>query len=127
MKLDKKAAIARRNQVLGSAVLGLNNSHFAAINLNKNIWWFDIPISRLGIGQYEFIHLMLHHSQTDALHHLRIPTLFLRNQMDGLVVRHRDTRKATVSLELSADRDSWLQDVRPTGSGVRFADFLQPE
>ncbi|MET1079574.1 MAG: hypothetical protein ABWY06_16295 [Pseudomonas sp.] len=126
MKVDKKAAIARRNQQLGGAVLGLNNSHFAAINLNKNIWWFDIPVGRLGIGQYEFIHLLLHHTQTDALHHLRVPTLYLRTHQDGLVTRHKDTRKATVSLELSADRDAWLQDVRPTGAGVRFAEFLQP-
>ena len=29
MKLDKKLAIARRNQELGGAVLGVNNCHFA--------------------------------------------------------------------------------------------------
>lgn len=125
MKIDKKAAIARRNQVLGAAVLGLNNSHFAAINLNKNIWWFDIPVGRLGIGQYEFIHLLLHHTTSDELLHLRVPTLFLRTREDDLVVRHKGTRKSTVSLELSADKDSWLRDVRPLGAGVRFAEFLQ--
>lgn len=125
MKVDKKAAIARRNQELGAAVLGVNNSHFAAINLNKNIWWFDIPVGRLAVGQYEFIHLLLHHTQTDALLHLRIPTLFLRTGLDGLVVRHPGTRKATVSLELSADKDSWLQDVRPKGTSIKFAGFVQ--
>ncbi len=126
MKVDKKAAIARRNQALGSAVLGVNNSHFAAINLNKNIWWFDIPLSRLSVGQYEFVHLLLHHTPTDVLHHLRVPTLFLRTQQDNLVIRNKGARKAALSLELSADRDCWLQDIRPTGTGVRFAEFVQP-
>jgi hypothetical protein len=28
-----------------------------------------------------------------------------------------------MSLELSADKDSFLQDVRPTGAGVSFAQF----
>ena len=52
MKLDKKAAIARRNLELGGAVLGLNNCHFAELNRNRNIWWFDLPVARLAIGQY---------------------------------------------------------------------------
>ena len=37
MKLDKKQAIARRNQELGGAVLGVNNCHFAELNRNRNI------------------------------------------------------------------------------------------
>ncbi len=126
MKIDKKAAIARRNQQLGSAVLGVNNTHFATINLNKKIWWFDIPISRLKIGQYEFVHLLLHNHITDELHHLRVPTLYFRTHEEGLVTRNKGERKATLSLELSADKDSLFQDVRPTGAGVRFAEFVQP-
>ncbi|WP_137886656.1 hypothetical protein [Pseudomonas sp. 2FE] len=125
MKIDKKAAIARRNQQLGSAVLGVNNTHFATINLNKEIWWFDIPVSRLKIGQYEFVHLLLHNHVTDELHHLRVPTLFFRSHEDGLVTRNKGERKATLSLELSADKDSLFQDVRPSGTGVRFAEFVQ--
>ena len=56
MKLNKTQAIARRNQELGGAVLGTNNCHFAELNRNRNIWWFDLPVSRLAIGQYEWIH-----------------------------------------------------------------------
>ena len=56
MKLNKTQAIARRNQELGGAVLGTNNCHFAELNRNRNIWWFDLPVSRLAIGQYEWWH-----------------------------------------------------------------------
>jgi hypothetical protein len=124
MKLDKKQAIARRNQELGGAVLGVNNCHFTALNSNRNIWWFDIPVSRLAIGQYEWIHLLLHTPSTDELLHLKVPTVFLREKLEGLVVRNAGKRKSTVSLELSADKDSFLKDVRPAGTGVDFTAFL---
>ncbi|WP_421548569.1 hypothetical protein [Pseudomonas sp. QD4] len=123
MKLDKKLAIARRNQELGGAVLGVNNCHFAELNRNKNIWWFDIPVSRLAIGQYEWVHLLLHNPGTDQLLHLKVPTVFLREKLEGLVIRNEGKRKAALSLELSADKDSLLKDVRPAGTGVNFAQF----
>ncbi|WP_426119357.1 hypothetical protein [Pseudomonas sp. DSP3-2-2] len=126
MKLDKKQAIARRNLQLGGAVLGSNNTHFTALNTNKNIWWFDLPLGRLAVGQYEWVHLLLHTPSTDELLHLKVTTVFLRDHMEGLVVRNRGKRKSTVSLELSADKDSFLKDVRPDGANLSFAGFLQP-
>ncbi len=125
MKLDKKQAIARRNQELGGAVLGVNNCHFTQLSRNRNIWWFDIPLARLAIGQYEWVHLLLHTPSTDELLHLKVPTVFLRERMEGLVVRNADKRKPQLSLELSADKDSFLKDVRPAGTGVGFAQFRQ--
>jgi hypothetical protein len=125
MKLDKKLAIARRNQELGGAVLGVNNTHFTVLNTNKNIWWFDLPMSRLKIGQYEWVHLLLHTPSTDELLHLKVPTVYLRDHMEGLVVRNKDKRNASLSLELSADKDSFLKDVRPAGANVQFASFVQ--
>lgn len=123
MKLDKKQAIARRNQELGGAVLGVNNCHFTELNRNRNIWWFDIPVSRLAVGQYEWIHLLMHTPDTDELLHLKVPTVFLREKLEGLVVRNEGKRKAALSLELSADKDSFLQDMRPAGTNVNFAPF----
>jgi hypothetical protein len=125
MKLDKKQAIARRNQELGGAVLGTNNTHFATLNTNKNIWWFDLPVPRLAVGQYEWVHLLLHTPATDQLLHLKVTTVFLRDHMEGLVIRNKGQRKSTVSLELSADKDSFLKDVRPLGANLSFAQFLQ--
>ena len=125
MKLNKAQAIARRNQELGGAVIGVNNGHFAALNTNKNIWWFDIPLARLAVGQYEWVHLLLHTPSTDELLHLKVPTAFLREHIEGLVVRNAGKRKPEITLELSADKDSFLKDVRPAGAGVSFAQFLQ--
>ena len=125
MKLNKAQAIARRNQELGGAVLGVNNCHFTELNRNKNIWWFDIPLARLAIGQYEWVHLLLHTPSTDELLHMKVTTAFLREKREGMVVRATHKRTPTMSLELSADKDSFLQDVRPTGTGVNFAQFLQ--
>lgn len=125
MKLDKKQAIARRNQELGGAVLGVNNCHFAELNRNRNIWWFDILVTRLAIGQYEWVHLLLHTPDTDQLLHLKVPTVFLREKLEGLEIRNQGKRKAALSLELSADKDSFLKDVRPAGTGVSFAQFQQ--
>nr|BFE90884.1 hypothetical protein GCM10020185_14200 [Pseudomonas brassicacearum subsp. brassicacearum] len=85
------------------------------MNRNRNIFWFDIPVGRLAIGQYEWIHLLLHTPATDELLHLKVPTVFLREKMEGLEVRNQGKRKAALSLELSADKDSYLQDMRPGG------------
>lgn len=125
MKLDKPQAIARRNEQLGGAVLGVNNCHFSVLDKRRNIWWFDIPVARLQIGQYEWIHLLMHDPVPDRLVHAKVPTKVMREGLEGLVVRNAGKRKSTVSLELSADKDSWLKDVRPLGSGMGFAGFVQ--
>ncbi|SEB59085.1 hypothetical protein SAMN05216178_1388 [Pseudomonas saponiphila] len=106
-------------------MLGVNNCHFAELNRNRNIWWFDILVTRLAIGQYEWVHLLLHTPDTDQLLHLKVPTVFLREKLEGLVIRNQGKRKAALSLELSADKDSFLKDVRPAGTGVSFAQFQQ--
>ncbi len=54
-----------------------------------------------------------------------MPTVFLREKLEGLVVRNEGKRKAALSLELSADKDSFLQDMRPAGTNVNFAPFRQ--
>jgi len=51
--------------------------------------------------------------------------VFLREKLEGLVIRNEGKRKAALSLELSADKDSFLKDVRPAGTGVSFAQFQQ--
>lgn len=123
MKLNKAQAIARRNQELGGAVLGVNNCHFTDLDRKRNIWWFDLPLVRIGVGQYEWVHLLMHNAETDQLLHLKVPTAFLREHIEGLVVRNAGKRKPEITLELSADKDSFLKDVRPAGAGVGFAQF----
>ena len=81
-------------------------------------------MARLAVGQYEWVHLLLHTPSTDELLHLKVTTAFLREKREGMVVRATHKRTPTMSLELSADKDSFLQDVRPTGTGVNFAQFV---
>jgi hypothetical protein len=126
MKIDKQQAIVRRNQQLGGNVLGTNNTHFAVLDPKRNIWWFDLPVSRLAVGQYEWLHLLLHTPSTDELIHLKVTTAFMREHKEGVVIRNEGKRKSTVSLELSADRDSYLKDMRPNGASLSFAGFVQP-
>lgn len=125
MKLDKTLAITRRNEQLGSKVLGVNNAYFAILNRNKNTWWFDLPIGRIQIGQFEWMHLLVHTPEGDVLQHLIVPTRFLRENLDNLEQRNAGKRKASISLELSADKDSRYKDVRPKGTGLEFAGFVQ--
>jgi len=47
----------------------------------------------------------------------------VREKLEGLVVRNAGKRKPEITLELSADKDSFLKDVRPAGAGVSFAQF----
>ena len=84
MKLNKAQAIARRNTELGGAVLGVNNCHFTDLDRKRNIWWFDLPLGRIAVGQYEWIHLLMHNAETDQLLHLKVPTAFLREKLEGL-------------------------------------------
>lgn len=65
----------------------------------------------------------MHNAETDQLLHLKVPTAFLREKLEGLVVRNAGKRKPEITLELSADKDSFLKDVRPAGAGVGFAQF----
>lgn len=55
-----------------------------------------------------------------------MPTSFLRQQQEGLELRDKNARRPTLSLELSADAGRRLRDIRPGGTGLDFAAFLQP-
>lgn len=123
MKLDKSQAIERRNQQLDSTVLNRDNTHFAVLDPKRNIWWFDLPFGQ--IKTCEWINLLLHTPETDQLLHLKVPSNFLRAHRDEVEMRHAGKRNMSVSLELSADRDSYLQDLRPKGGQLAFAVFVQ--
>ncbi len=123
MKLDKKQAIDRRNQQLENPVLNADNSYFALLDPRRNIWWFDLPVSQL--KSLEWLNLLLHIPEPEQLLHVKVPTSFLRARIAGVEVRNAGKRKATISLELSADRDGFLKDLRPEGTNLGFAVFLQ--
>ncbi|MCP3749478.1 hypothetical protein [Pseudomonas sp. SBB6] len=125
MKLDKPTAIARRNQELERPVLNSDNTLFAVLDTKRSLWWFDVPVKLLRKGQPDWVNLLLHTPQTDELQHLKVPVNYLQAHLEKMEIRHPGKRRSTISLALSADRDSLLKDLRPGGENLNFAGFKQ--
>ncbi|MNQ74580.1 hypothetical protein D3C85_893400 [compost metagenome] len=125
MKLDKPTAIARRNQELERPVLNSDNTLFAVLDTKRSLWWFDVPVKLLRKGQPDWVNLLLHTPESDELQHLKVPTNFLRAHQEQMEVRNPGKRRSTISLALSADRDSLLRDTRPGGEQLDFRTFVQ--
>ena len=125
MKLDKPTAIARRNATLARPVLTSDNTLFAILDRKRNLWWFEVPVRLLRKGQPDWINLLLHTPESDDLQHLKVPINFLGAHLEQLEVRHPGKRRSTISLALSADRDSLLRDIRPGGENLDFKTFVQ--
>jgi hypothetical protein len=102
--------------------LRLQSTHFANVNARKDVWWFDIPVSKIESSAYEHIHLLLYDRHSDRLHHLQVPVKYFRQNLARLVVRQD---RGTISLELSSNNSKLFRDVRPTGDSVEFRQFLQ--
>ncbi|CAG8867567.1 hypothetical protein PS627_02554 [Pseudomonas fluorescens] len=126
MKLDKPTAIARRNASLARPVLTSDNTLFAILDRKRNLWWFEVPVGLLRKGQPDWVNLLLHTPESDDLQHLKVPINFLSAHLEQLEVRHPGKRRSTISLALSADRDSLLRDIRPGGENLDFKTFVQP-
>jgi hypothetical protein len=77
MKLNKPAAIARRNEALARPVLDSDNTLFAILDTKRNLWWFEVPVALLRKGQPDWVNLLLHTPETDELQHLKVPVNFL--------------------------------------------------
>ena len=121
-KLSKAEAIARLEREAPSLDMSSASTHFASINARKDVWWYDIPCDRVASGRHEVLHILAHDHRNNELHHLVVPTKYLRENFAKLVVR-RD--KDTISLELSASSTNFLRDVRSGGGRVDFSQFLQ--
>jgi len=126
MKLDKPTAIARRNQALERPVLNSDNTLFAVLDTKRSLWWFDVPVKLvLPKSVADWVNLLLYTPEPDQLQHLKEPVNFLRAHLEKMEVRKPGKRRSTISLALSADRDSLLQDLRPGGENLSFAAFVQ--
>lgn len=125
MKLDKPTAIAQRNATLARPVLTSDNTLFAILDRKRNLWWFEVPVKLLRKGQPDWVNLLLHTPESEELQHLKVPINFLSAHLEQLEVRHPGKRRSTISLALSADRDSLLRDIRPGGENLDFRTFVQ--
>ena len=120
LSIKKPEAIARINRLDREAGLDDRNTNFANINARKDVWWLDIPLSKISRAGIAEINLLLYDQRSDELHFLRVPVDYMRANLGRLVVRED---KAVISLELSADRTRLFQDVRPKSGGVQFRQF----
>lgn len=124
MNIEKGKAIDLGNQRLRAPVLNKRNTRFSNINAGKDVWWLDIPCEKVESQAEEILHLLLYDQRTAKLHHLRVPTLYFRKNLSQLVVRSKKDKRM-IRIELSADGSTLFRDVRPTGGGVHFGEFLQ--
>lgn len=95
--------------------------HFSNINASKDVWWLDIPISKIQSPSHPLLTLVLHDHRVAKLHVLDVPTAFLLENFESLSIRED---KDMVSLELSSEESRFLENVRPQTSGLCFASFL---
>lgn len=121
-KLSKSDAIARFQREHSTLSLESNTTHFANINAAKDVWWYDISCKEVASGHHEVLHVLAHDHRTNELHHLVVLTKYLRDNLRRLVIRQD---KDTIGLELSASRSNFLQDLRPGGGRIQFAQFRQ--
>lgn len=101
------------------------NTLFAILDPKRNLWWFEVPVALLRKGQPDWVNLLLHTPESDELQHLKVPTNFLKAHQEQMEVRNAGKRRSTISLALSADRDSLLRDTRPGGEQLDFSTFVQ--
>ncbi|WP_417857538.1 hypothetical protein [Xanthomarina gelatinilytica] len=112
--MTKKELIAFINQNYDG---GLNNSNtsFSSINKSKEVWWFNIAVSKFA----DDVHLLLNTSEYAYWVHL--PKGFAK----GVPFRIRPDKNA-VDIEISANPDFlYLKDVKSGGVGFDFAGFVK--
>jgi hypothetical protein len=111
----------RVNQRYHMDVLDRNNTHFSNITQARTEWFFNIPLSKVeGTRAEEIIHLLLYDYRSGQIHHLRVPTSYLRDNMPNLRVR-RDTN--AIDLHLSTENYKLFQD---KSSECRFQHLVCP-
>ena len=120
--MNKAQAIARMVKLGTVSEVVASSIHFANVNSAKDVWWLDIPLAKLDSAGSSKIGLLLYDQRSDQLYYLEVPTFYLKDNLNRLVVR---SAKGCISLELSTEAHKLFRDVRPAGGGVNFAQFLK--
>jgi hypothetical protein len=122
--MDKSAAIAELNRRGATPLLTSQNTRFANVNVSKAVWWLDLPLDYVFNHTEGAVNLVLAGSRNGELFHLRVPKVWLTENIEEFAVRND---KSVISLELSCDRQNRFQDVRPTSRGLHFGQFRVTE
>jgi hypothetical protein len=118
--ITKREAMSAINRTFQLA-LANSSTHFVNVNASKSVWWLDIPVQKFTSGRNETLDLLLVSDDAKTLHHLQVPTAYVRESLSMFHVRED---KGCVSLELSSLPNQLFQDVRPRSERLPFASFL---
>jgi len=119
--MNESEAITRVKSRLKMPVLLTSSIHFANINSSKNVWWLDIPLSKLTEEGNSNITLLLYDHINDKLYYIVIPKVYFQENMERFAIRHN---KGCISIELSTDEAKIFCDMRPGGYGINFRKYL---
>ena len=100
---------------------------WSSVNHGDDVWWLDIPLKKVRVPAAEdSLHILLYDFRTRKIHHLLVPTLFLRENSNNMKLFVRKA-KDTIHLHLSANRadHKFFQDVKVHKGGLHFARFEQ--
>lgn len=118
--MDKSAAIAELNRRGVTPLLTSQNTRFANVSESKAVWWLDLPLHYVFNDTGGAVNLLLAGSRDEELFHLRVPKVWLTENIEEFAVRND---KSVISLELSCESHNLFQDVRPTSRGLHFEQF----
>lgn len=114
--MDKAQLITLINQN-HKTVLNSTNTSFSSINKSKEVWWFNIAVSKFNSD----VHLLL--SDSDHALWVHLPKGFVKQLSGSFKIR---ADKNAVDLEISADKSfKYLKDVKSGGSGFDFTSFVK--
>ncbi|CAM1353035.1 hypothetical protein [Tenacibaculum halocynthiae] len=115
--MKKKELIEHINNKYNTA-LNNHNTSYSNINTSKNVWWFNVPVSKFE----EDVNLLLNKKS-----HM-IWVVLPKGVVHDMPFRIRKDRDA-VDLEISADNNNtkYLCDVKSGGAGFDFSLFIKEE
>jgi len=114
----KKQVIEYINNTNG-IILNSANTSFSNINKSKEVWWFNIAISRF-FGE---VNLLL--NTTNKVIWLQLPKGFVKSIVATFKIRQD---KNAVDLEISADKSfKYLIDVKSGGTNFNFSKYVKEE
>jgi hypothetical protein len=112
--MDKSTAMAHINQEYGAS-LSTANTGYSNINKSKEVWWFNVPVSKFS----DDVHLLLN-TDTEIIW-ITLPKGFGQ----GIPFRIRPDKNA-VDLEISANRTYlYLKDVKSGGTNFNFKPYVR--
>ena len=89
---------------------------------NSPVWWIEIPLTELNNNLGKSIHILCQKQLYEKeYYHLKVPCHFFIQNLGKL-----DVNKERISIFLSAERNSLMEDKR-SKSNLSFAQFLLKE